>query len=807
MKLSMANLIKVKIIMGVNMTRIGVYVCHCGGNISDTVDVEEVAQFASHLPDVVVVRSISHMCSESGQKAIIDDVREYKLDRVVVAACSPQFQGSTFEKALVKAGLNPSMVEMANIREQSAWPHYETPEEATEKAKVLTAMAVERIRRTKPVEREAIKIGKNVLVIGGGIAGIQASLDLANAGFNVFLVEEKPSIGGHMAQLSRTFPTEDCASCILSPKMADVADHPNIHLLTYTEILDISGSVGNFKVRLKQKPRYVDPSKCTACGECEKVCPVSVPDEFNLGMTKRKAIYLPSPTAVPHAHVIDENACLGIVPLRCGLCEQACEANAINYDDTPKYINLDIDTIIVATGFEIFNASKKPQYGYGRFQNVITALELERLIVEAAEGHFIRPIGKDIAFIQCVGSRDKQVGNLYCSRICCMYATKLASLLKRADPSRDVYIFYTDLRAYGKGFEEYYRRAQELGVKFIRGRPGELQEDPETKKVIVRVEDTLTRKIIEKKFDLVVLSVGLVPSKGTLKIAEMLKLPRSSDGFLKEAHPKFRPVDTPVEGVFVAGTAQGPKDIPDTVAQASAAAARAMAIMNKGELELSPIKAIVYEEKCDGCGECIEACPVDAIKLNGKARINAAICKGCGACISSCPRDAIDLKIFSNDEIMAEIEAAVKNKKEGEHRILIFADDMCTYTLADGVGTSKMKYPSDTFIIRVPSSSRITPKMMIKAFELGADAIFLGECEEAVSPYPGTLNVIKENVEKAREILKQAGISPERIQYDTFVTVMFPKFVKIANKLHEIAESEEISKEKRMRLREIEVVR
>ncbi len=807
MKLSMANLIKVKIIMGVNMTRIGVYVCHCGGNISDTVDVEEVAQFASHLPDVVVVRSISHMCSESGQKAIIDDVREYKLDRVVVAACSPQFQGSTFEKALVKAGLNPSMVEMANIREQSAWPHYETPEEATEKAKVLTAMAVERIRRTKPVEREAIKIGKNVLVIGGGIAGIQASLDLANAGFNVFLVEEKPSIGGHMAQLSRTFPTEDCASCILSPKMADVADHPNIHLLTYTEILDISGSVGNFKVRLKQKPRYVDPSKCTACGECEKVCPVSVPDEFNLGMTKRKAIYLPSPTAVPHAHVIDENACLGIVPLRCGLCEQACEANAINYDDTPKYINLDIDTIIVATGFEIFDASKKPQYGYGRFQNVITALELERLIVEAAEGHFIRPIGKDIAFIQCVGSRDKQVGNLYCSRICCMYATKLASLLKRADPSRDVYIFYTDLRAYGKGFEEYYRRAQELGVKFIRGRPGELQEDPETKKVIVRVEDTLTRKIIEKKFDLVVLSVGLVPSKGTLKIAEMLKLPRSSDGFLKEAHPKFRPVDTPVEGVFVAGTAQGPKDIPDTVAQASAAAARAMAIMNKGELELSPIKAIVYEEKCDGCGECIEACPVDAIKLNGKARINAAICKGCGACISSCPRDAIDLKIFSNDEIMAEIEAAVKNKKEGEHRILIFADDMCTYTLADGVGTSKMKYPSDTFIIRVPSSSRITPKMMIKAFELGADAIFLGECEEAVSPYPGTLNVIKENVEKAREILKQAGISPERIQYDTFVTVMFPKFVRIANKLHEIAESEEISKDKRMRLREIEVVR
>ncbi len=787
--------------------KIGVYVCHCGGNISDTIDVDEVAKFASKLPDVVVVRSISHMCSESGQKAIIDDVGEYNLDRVVVAACSPQFQGTTFEKTLLKAGLNPNMVEMANIREQSAWPHYDTPEKATEKAKVLTAMAVEKIRRAKPVERESMKIGKNVLVIGGGIAGIQASLDLANAGFNVFLVEKSPTIGGHMAQLSRTFPTEDCASCILAPKMADAAEHPNIHLLTYSEILEVGGSVGNFKVRIKMKPRYVDESRCTACRECEKVCPVSVPDEFNLGMTKRKAIYLPSSTATPHSHVIDADACLGLVPLVCGKCIEVCEANAINYDDMPKYINLDIDTIIVATGFDIFDAKLKPQYGYGKFKNVITALELERMIVEESEGHPIRPIGKNIAFIQCVGSRDAQVGNLYCSRICCMYATKLASLLKRADPSRDIYIFYTDLRAYGKGFEEYYRNAQDLGIKFIRGRPGELMENPENKKVIIRVEDTLTRKIIEKEFDLVVLSVGLVPSKGTIEIAEMLKLPRSADGFLKEAHPKFRPVDTPIEGIFVAGTAQGPKDIPDTVAQASAAAARAIALMNKGEFEMSPIKAIIDEEKCDGCGECIEHCPVDAIKMNGKAKINIPICKGCGACISSCPRDAIDLKIFSNDEVTAEIEAALKDKKDGEKRILIFADNMCTYTLADGVGTAKMKYPSNTYIIRVPSSSRVTPKMILKAFEMGADGIFLGECEEAVSPYPNTLKAIKENVEKVRDALSKAGIEADRIQYSSFVTVMFKKFVNLTNKMAEIADKYgNIPEEKRKKLNIVEVV-
>ena len=413
---------------------------------------------------------------------------------------------------------------------------------------------------------------------------------------------------------------------------------------------------------------------------------------------------------------------------------------------------------------------------------------MERIIVEMAGGKMLKKIGKDIAFVQCVGSRDAQVGNLYCSRICCMYATKLAMILKSMDPSRDVYVFYTDLRAYGKGFEEYYRRAQELGVRFIRGRPGELLENPKNKKVIVKVEDTLTRKIIDKEFDLVVLSVGLVPSEGTKKIAEILKLPLSSDGFIKEAHPKFRPVDTPIDGVFVAGTAQGPKDIPDSVAQASGAAARAMRMMNRGEYELSPIKAFVHKELCDGCGECVSRCPVNAIKISGGiAEINPAVCKGCGLCISSCPRDALDLKVYTNDEIMAQIEAALLDKRPGESRILIFADDMCTYTLADGVGTSKINYPSDVYIIRVPSSSRITPKMLLKAFELGADGIFLGECEPAVSPFPNTNEAIMEHIKAVKEALQKAGIEPERIEYSTFVTVMYTKFANITKKLSRMA--------------------
>ncbi len=785
--------------------RIGVYVCHCGGNISDTVYVDQVAEYAKNMEDVVVVRSISHMCSEEGQNAIIEDIGKEHLDRVVVAACSPQFQGETFKKAAAKAGLNPYMIEMANIREQSAWPHFEDRQKATEKAEVLTRMAVERMREAEPAKPEKIEIGKTVLVIGAGIAGIQASLDLADAGFDVHLVEKKPVIGGHMAQLSRTFPTNDCASCILSPKMADVVEHPGIHLHRNSEIVEAKGTVGNFQIKIKENPVYVDPVACTACNRCAEVCPVLVPNENDLGLTLRKAIDIPSGIAVPHAYVLDDKACLGLEPLACGKCAEVCDVNAINYDQKPKEIDVKADTIIVATGYDIFDAKLKPQYGYGKFENVLNALELERILVHMGEGKMIKKLGKKIAFVQCVGSRDAQVGNLYCSRICCMYATKLALMLKSADPSKDIYIFYTDLRAYGKGFEEYYRRAQELGIKYVRGRPGELHENPENKKIIVKVEDTLTRNILQGEFDQVILSVGLTPSKGTIEIAEMLKLPRSPDGFLQEAHAKFKPLDTAVEGIFIAGTAQGPKDIPDSVAQASGAAARAIRLMNRGELELSPVKATIDTELCDGCGKCVEACPADAIyMMGGFAAVNTPACKGCGACISSCHTGAIDLKVFSNAKVMEEIEAALEDKKPGENRILLFADDMCTYRLADGVGTAKMKYSPDVLIIRVPSSSRVTPEMMAKAFELGADGIMLGECEPAVSPYLGTGPVIARQVEELKSMLEKAGIEKERVLFTQYVTVMLSAFVNHTNRMSDLTRKlGNIPEEKRKKLAEI----
>ena len=784
--------------------RIGVYICHCTGNISEVIDIKEVVSFAEKQPDVVLTRDYTTMCSEVGQKMLIDDIKEHNLDRVVISACSPQFQGPTFMRTVEEAGLSPYVVEMANIREQCAWPHFDFPEEATQKAKDLINMALAKARFDEPLEKIMMPIGKRVLVIGGGIAGIQASLDLGDAGFDVYLVEKEPSIGGKMKQLSRTFPTEDCASCILSPKMADVSINPNINLLTYSEVKKIEGYLGNFEVTVEKKPTYVDPKRCTCCDKCVDVCPVVVPNEYDEGLTTRKAIYLPNPIAVPHSYVLDDEACLGLVPLACGKCQEVCEPGAINFDQYPEEIKFKVDTIIVATGYDIFDASQKAVYGFGRYENVITALDLERMIVYAAQGKPLKNLGKRISFIQCVGSRDEQVGNENCSRVCCMYATKLASLLKHSNPERDIYVFYTDLRAYGKGFEEYYKRAQNIGVKFIRGRVAEVIEDSRTKKLTLKVEDTLTRQIIESEFDTVVLSVGLRPNKGTEKIADMLKLARSSDGFLQEAHPKFRPVDTLTDGVFLAGTVQGPKDIPDTVAQGSAAASRAIKLMNQGEYSLAPIMAFVHKDLCkpsECATPCIESCPLGAISVNEVAKINEALCKGCGSCIASCPKDALDLHVYTNAQLLAEVEAVMKDKKKGETRFIIFADDMTGYRLADNVGTAKMAYSLNSRIIRVPSCARITPKLMLQSLAYGADGILFGESEEKSSPYPHVIKAINKNVSEIKNVLKQHGLEEERIRFVQFVTVMLGGFVNYVNNLSDfIKKAGPIPDEKRKKL-------
>jgi len=644
--------------------RIGVYVCHCGGNISEVVDVKKVTESLGGQGDVVLIKDHEHVCSEVGQKLILNDIKENRLDRVVISACSPQFQGGTFMKTMEQAGLSPYVMEMANIREQCSWAHHGQTEQATSKAVDLTKMAIAKARLDEPLEKKVLPLGKRVLIIGGGIAGIQASLDLGDAGFEVYLVEKEPTIGGKMAQLSKTFPTEDCAACILSPKMADVPNNPNVRLMTSTEVKDISGYIGNYEVTVTRKPTYVDPDKCTCCDKCAEVCPVTVPNEYDEGLTTRKAIYLPSPIAVPNSYVLDDKSCLGLFPLACSKCKEVCEVDAINYDVYPREEKFTVDTIIVATGFDIFDAREKAVFGWGKYENVYNALEMERLLAHSGEGKPLKDLGNKVAFIQCVGSRDEQVGCEYCSRVCCMYATKLACLFNREHPGKEIYIFYTDLRAYGKGFEEYYKRAQSEGIKFIRGRVAEVVEDSETKKLMLRAEDTLTRKIIESEFDSVILSVGLRPNAGTQKIASMLGLSRSQDGFLKEAHLKFRPVDTLIEGVFLAGTVQGPKDIPDTVAQASAASSRAIRLMNKGEFEAEPIIAEVSKEMCVGCGVCAEVCAYGAIEMVSSADnegvrtavVNEFLCKGCGNCAAACRSGAVDVNGMSDHQISKMIE-------------------------------------------------------------------------------------------------------------------------------------------------------
>ena len=777
--------------------RIGVYLCQCGGNISKVVDLQRVSEALHDLKDITVLKEHSNMCSGAGQKLIIEDIQAHRLDRVVIASCSPQFHEKTFKSTLEKAGLNPYVLEMANFREHCSWTHRSEPEIATEKAIDLIRSSIEKVRHDYPLEKKKIAMGNRVLVIGGGVAGIQASLDLANAGKEVTLVEKEPTIGGNMAMLTKTFPTEDCAACIISPKMAEVQDHPNIRLLTNTEIVNTTGHRLRFEITAQKKPRFIkdtiDMDQCLGCEKCVEACPVSVPNQWEQGITDRKAIYIPAALAIPYKYLIDEDACLHLQGQSCRKCADVCPQNAIDFSQKSETTQFTVDSVVVATGFDIIDPREKPVFGYEKYENVVTGLEMERIVDHISENPPPRDVGNRVGFIQCVGSRDEQTGREYCSRVCCMYAIKLASLLKQARPNTDIYIFYTDIRAFGKGYEEYYKKSQSMGIKFIRGKVAELEENPENKKIIVHGEDTLSRQIIEAEFDLMVLSTGIQLSKSSDKIADSLKLAKSSDGFFQEAHPKFRPVDTLVEGVFLAGTAQGPKDIPDTVAQASAAAARVIGTLAQKEFEVDPMLAFVHEDLCDGCGACVSKCPKSAIQMNSenKAYVSEALCVGCGSCIASCPHEALDLHGYTNSQLYAAIQGALAGKTDAQKRIIVFADDSCTYRVADAVGIRKMTYSGDVRIIRIPSASRITDKLIIYTFQQGADGILIGDCPEKSSRFAWSKQQTLENIKAAQSYLKTIGIENKRIVFAEFASGMLADFVNRVNQLADVIKTSE----------------
>ncbi len=657
--------------------KIGVYICHCGSNIAGVVDVAEVSRWAGQLPGVVVSRDYKFMCSSPGQELIQKDIQEMGLNRVVVASCSPHLHEATFRGACERAGLNPYLFEMANIREQDAWVTSDKIE-ATKKAKALVAAAVSRVAHQQPLEALLVPIDANVLVVGGGIAGIQAALEIADSGNHVYLVEREPSIGGHMAQFDKTFPTLDCSACILTPKMVSVGNHKNITLLTWSEVEKVDGYVGNFTVTIRKKARFVDESLCTGCGVCQEKCPKKVIDEvFEAGLGYRKAVYTPFPQAVPNWPVIDHDNCTYFLKGTCKACEKFCPTGAIKFDQRDEILTVKVGNIILATGYDLFDARRVSNYGYGRLANVFTSLEMERLSNASGPtgGKIVLRDGvtqpKSVGIIHCVGSRDRNYNN-YCSVICCMQSLKFAHLVHERTGAT-VYNFYIDMRTPFKAYDEFYQKVLEEGTLFVRGKVAEVTDAARTPeeegKLIIQVEDTLISKQRRIPVDMVILSAGLQARADSKEVAKKFGISCSADQWFIEKHPKLDPVATMTDGVFIAGTCQGPKDIPASVAQGAAAAARVLSIIGQGEIQIEAATAIVDEATCTGCKECIASCPYQAITYledKGKAYVNEALCKGCGTCVGTCLPKSISLKHFTDEQLVAEMIGAMRTMKEFE---------------------------------------------------------------------------------------------------------------------------------------------
>jgi len=660
------------------MSRIGVFICHCGENIGGTVDCGKVAEVTRNVPGVVHSVDYKYMCSDPGQNMIKEAIREHRLTGVVVAACSPRMHEPTFRNAVAEAGLNPYLCEMANLREHCSWVH-EKGAVTTAKAADLVRVMVEKVKHNQPLQPIHVPVTKKALVLGGGIAGIQAALDIANAGHQVVLVEKSPSIGGHMSQLSETFPTLDCSQCILTPRMVEAARHPNITLFTYSELESLSGFIGNFKATIRRKARQVDEKLCTGCGLCTTKCPnKKIPDEFNEGLSTRGAIYVPFPQAVPNKPVIDKLNCTFFKTGKCKVCEKMCPTKAIRFDQQDELVTLDVGAIVLATGFKLMATDKFPEYGYGKYKDVLDGMQFERLASASGPtaGAMKRPSdGREpetVVFVSCSGSRDRAKGVPYCSKVCCMYTAKHAMLYKHKMHHGKAYVFYMDIRSSGKDYDEFVRRAiEEDDVSYIRGRVSRIYE--EDGKLVVMGADTLQNgRPVEIRADMVVLATAVQAQDGSEQLAQKLHVSYDPYKFFAEAHPKLKPVETNTAGIFLAGACQAPRDIPETVAQASGAAAKVAALFSKDELTREPQIAVVNRlpaptfSYCVGCFLCQSACPYQAIEqeeIKGRdgsliktiAKVNPGLCQGCGTCVATCRTKAIDIQGFSNEQIFAEI--------------------------------------------------------------------------------------------------------------------------------------------------------
>ena len=768
--------------------RIGVFVCHCGTNIAGFIDVKRLIDYLSKIEGVVAVEEI-HLCSDTGLQKIKDTIKNERLNKVVVATCTPRLHGELFKKVVEEAGINRGFLQIANIREQCSWVHWLDMEKATTKALDLIEMAISSVKNAVEVKKIRIPVERKVLVLGGGVAGITAALNLANSGLKVILAEKTGFLGGHMAKWDKVFPTLDCSICILGPLMSEVYNHPNIKVYTLCTLLDVEGAAGNYQVKLLRKARYVDESKCNGCDKCLEVCPVEVVNEYEYGLGKRKAIIKPFPEAVPVAPHIDIENCVG-----CRSCIGVCEEEAINFEDKDTIIEEKVGAIIVATGFQLTDPKKIEQYGYGRYLDVITGAEIERLVnpTGPTKGRLLRPSDgskpKKICFIQCAGSRSQRLGKAYCSNVCCMYAMKQAMEIKSLHPEIDITIFYTDIRASGKGHEEAYLKTQSVGVRFIRGRVGRVVKVKD--KLRVFFEDTLTCEAKFEDYDLVVLSVGIDVNSDNYELSRILRVPLDENGFFLEEHPKLRPADTFTKGIFIAGTAQGPKDITHSVAHAGLAALRAFSLLSSEELEFEVEAPTIDYEKCIGCGLCVRTCDYGALsRVDRKIIVNEVACMGCGACASVCPVEAIILPSITDRQIYSMLEVLLKHKRE-KPVIVGFLCKWCGYAAADMAGISRIPYPTNIRIIQVPCTARVSIFHILEAFRLGADGVLIIGCYENDCHYRTGFKKAAERVRKLKEVLRASGLNPERLQITSASAGEGEKLAKIITRF--VEEIEEI---------------
>jgi len=765
--------------------KIGVWVCECGVNIGDVVDTEKVID---SLGDDVDVKTIErYLCSKPSVDQIRKKVKDEGLDRVVLACCTPKMHRNTFLSNLEEEGLNQGFLEMVNIREQCSWVHKNDHEGATQKATDLVKGAVERAKESSELESKKMEVVPEALVIGGGVAGITTSLRLNEYGMKVHLVEKEASIGGHMIQYPKVFPTLDCSQCILTPKMAQISQGKNINLMSYSEVKEITGVPGDFNVKIWVKPRGVDPEVCIGCGACSQVCPGKALDEYNEGLQERTAIYRPFPQAVPSIYTIDYDACL-----KCGACERACPANAIDINDPGKIVELKVGAIVLATGFELFDLSGLPQYGYGQYPNVVSSLEMERILdVNGPTGSriVVPETGKEVknvTYVLCAGSRDTEVGRPHCSRVCCLYSLKQAQLLR--DRGLNVTIHYIDIRAPGRRYEEFYRTTQEKGAMFVKGKVTEIVPDGD--QVLVRSEDMMLNRMIEYPADLVVLAPPIISPEESLKLAESLRVPADEDQFILERHPKLDPMSTKRDGIFAAGMVIGPKDIQSTTAEAEGAAMKVVNFLS-GDRLIEPNKAFLSNpEACTACEACVEICPENAIRMeNDLPVINEIMCSGCGACIPECEENALDQQGLTDKQLKANIRGALEGS-EAELKIIAFVEKEIAYTAVDLAGLARLSYPSSIRIIPLPSLARLKKEHLLYAFAHGADGVMALEAPEHEGPYGHAHVISEERIDEYRWDIEDDDVDSSRVWFSRVYVPDWRKLEMVFGTFHDIVDGE-----------------